>query len=83
MAKKRSLLWQEVQLSTFRGHKRRTYGIIFSPDSKFLVSTGADGKVRFWRMPPRNYSWLWLLGAAGLAVLIYWQRTSSISWIDN
>ncbi|GAB4227584.1 MAG: hypothetical protein Kow0049_07870 [Stanieria sp.] len=64
------------QLSTFRGHKRRTTSIVFSPDSKFLVSTGWDGKVRFWKMPPRNYSWFWLFGATGLATLVYWQRAS-------
>ena len=42
------------QLATFRGHKRRTTSIVFSPDGKFLASTGWDGKVRFWKMPPRN-----------------------------
>ena len=71
------------QLATFRGHKHRTYGLAFSPDSQLLASTGADGKVRFWRMPPRNYSWLWLFGAGGLAALIYWRRTELISWLDN
>ena len=68
------------QLATFRGHKRRTTSIVFSPDSKFLASTGWDGKVRFWKMPPRNYSWLWLFGAGGLAALVYWQRGQIIAW---
>ena len=71
------------QLATFRGHKRQTNSIVFSPDSRFLASTGWDGKVRFWRMPPRNYSWLWLLSAAGLAAILYWRRTELASWIDN
>ncbi|VEP12561.1 hypothetical protein H1P_1530013 [Hyella patelloides LEGE 07179] len=25
-------------------------------------------------MPPRNYSWLWLLGATGLATFVYRRR---------
>ena len=68
------------QLPTFRGHKRRTSKLAFSLDSKFLVSAGADGKVRFWKMPPRNYSWLWLFGAAQLAAIVYWQRARLINW---
>ena len=65
------------QLATFRGHKRRTTSIVFSPDSRFLASTGWDGKVRFWKMPPRNYSWLWLFCAAELAAIVYWQERSN------
>ena len=71
------------QLQTLRGHKYRTDNVVFVPDSQLLASTGADGKVRFWKMPPRNYSWLWLFGAGGLAALVYWQRTELISWLDN
>ena len=71
------------QLATFRGHKRRTTSIIFSPDSKFLVSTGWDGKIRFWKMPPRNYSRFWIFGGICFAALVYWQRTSLINWISR
>ncbi|MDJ0594392.1 MAG: hypothetical protein QNJ72_31195 [Pleurocapsa sp. MO_226.B13] len=71
------------QLQTFRGHKRRTSKLVFSPDSKYLASTGGDGKVRFWKMPPRNYSWLWLLIGGGLAALIYWRRNNLVDWINH
>ena len=71
------------QLATFRGHKRRTTSIVFSPDSKFLASTGGDGKVRFWKMPPRNYSRFWIFGGICFAALVYWQRTSLINWISR
>ena len=71
------------QLATFRGHKRRTTNIVFSPDSKFLASTGWDGKVRFWKMPPRNYSRFWIFGGICFAALVYWQRTSLINWISR
>ena len=71
------------QLATFRGHKRRTSKLVFSSDSRFLASTGADGKVRLWRMPPRNYGWLWLLSAGGLSALIYWQRTDLMNLINR
>ena len=68
-------------LQQFRGHKRRTTSIVFSPDSRFLASTGWDGKVRFWKMPPRNYSWLWLFCAAELAAIVYWQRGQIMAWL--
>ena len=71
------------QLQTLRGHKRTTGSIAFNPDSQFLTSTGADGKVRQWKMPPRNYGWLWLLSAGGLAILIYWQRADLINSINH
>ena len=71
------------QLATFRGHKRQTYGITFSPDGKFLVSTGADGKIRFWKMPPRNYSRFWIFGGICFAAFVYWQKTSLINWISR
>ena len=71
------------QLPTFRGHKRRTSRLVFSPDSKFIASTGADGKVRFWKMPPRNYSRFWIFSGICFAALVYWQRTSLINWISR
>ena len=71
------------QLATFRGHKHRTSKLVFSPDGKFLTSTGADGKVRFWRMPPRNYSKFWIFCVVGLAGFVYWRRTYLIGWINR
>lgn len=71
------------QLQTLRGHRKGSSALVFSPDGKFLASTGADSKVRFWKMPPRNYSWLWLLGTAGLTVLICWRRNVLINWIGR
>ena len=71
------------QLQTLRGHKYRTDNVVFVPDGKFLTSTGADGKVRFWKMPPRNYSRFWIFGGICFAALVYWQRTSLINWISR
>ncbi|MGV2827949.1 WD40 repeat domain-containing protein [Myxosarcina sp. GI1(2024)] len=70
------------QLQTLRGHKSSIHSMTFSPDSKFLVSIGGDGKIRFWRMPPRNYFWLWFLGVFSIATLIYWQGNNLISWLN-
>ena len=71
------------QLQTLRGHRKGSSSLVFSPDSKFLASTGGDGKVRFWKMPPRNYSRFWIFGGICFAALVYWQRTSLINWISR
>ena len=71
------------QLQTLRGHKYRTDNVVFMPDSQLLTSTGADGKVRIWKMPPRNYSRFWIFGGICFAALVYWQRTSLINWISR
>ena len=71
------------QLQTFRGHKRRTSGLVFTPDSQLLTSTGADGKVRFWKMPPRNYSWFLMFGGLSLTALVYSRRSELISLLNR
>ncbi|WP_171815453.1 WD40 repeat domain-containing protein [Stanieria cyanosphaera] len=69
-------------MQTLRGHKGGTYTLAFTPDGKLLASAGRDGTIRFWLMPPRNYNWLWLLGAGGLITLGYWQRAYLIRWLN-
>ena len=64
------------QLQTLRGHKYRTDNLVFVPDSQFLASTGGDGKVRFWKMPPRNYGWVWLLATGGLAAMVHRRKNT-------
>ena len=70
-------------IKTFVGHKKGINAIAFSPNGKWLVSAGKDSTIKLWRMPPRNYGWLWLLGAGGLAVLVYWQRNNLTNWINR
>ncbi|WP_036485959.1 WD40 repeat domain-containing protein [Myxosarcina sp. GI1] len=69
------------KIKTFRGHKEKTIDIASNYEKNLLVTYGGDGKVRFWQISPRNYSWLWLLGTVGLATLGYCQRAYLISWI--
>lgn len=35
-----------------RGHTSWNYGAEWSPDGKFLATSGADGSVRIWAMQP-------------------------------
>ena len=70
------------QLQTSRGHRKGSSALVFSPSGDFLASTGRDNTIRFWKIPPRNYSWLWLLGVTGLATIIYWQRAYFIDLIN-
>ena len=57
--------------------------LAFSPDSKLIASAEKDGTIRFWKVPSRNYSWLWLLGAGGLAIIAYWRKKDLIDWINH
>ena len=70
-------------IKTFVGHRKGINAIAFSPDGKLLASAGKDSTIKFWQVPPRNYNWLWLLGAGGLAALIYWRKTELVSWINR
>jgi WD40 repeat protein len=59
-------------VATLRGHWIGTNTITFSPDGKLLASAGKeDNQILFWRVPPRNYIWLWLLSVGGLVALGY------------
>ena len=53
------------------------------PNATSIAFTGGDGKVRFWKMPPRNYSRFWIFGGICFAALVYWQRTSLINWVSR
>ena len=70
-------------IKTFVGHRKGINTIAFSPDSKLLASAGKDSTIKFWRMPPPNYPWLWFFGAGVLAVLVYWRRIDLIDWINR
>ena len=70
-------------VATLRGHKRTTNAIAFSPDGSLLASAGQDSTIKFWRMPPRNYGWLWIFGGIGFAALIYWQRNDLVAWLNR
>jgi WD40 repeat protein len=69
-------------VATLRGHKKGTDTIAFSPNGKLLASAGKDNTIRFWRVPPRNYAWLWLLGTGGLVAFVYWKRAYLVNWIS-
>ena len=71
------------QLQTLRGHRKGSSSLVFSPDGDFLASTGQDNTIRYWKMPPHNYGWLWLLGISSLTALGYWQRNSFMNWISR
>ncbi|MEO1673523.1 MAG: hypothetical protein AAFR77_22555 [Cyanobacteria bacterium J06631_2] len=71
------------QLQTLRGHKYRTDNVVFMPNSQLLTSTGADGKVRFWKVPSRNYSWFLMFGGLSLTALVYSRRSELISLFNR
>ncbi|GAB4530461.1 MAG: hypothetical protein Tsb0014_13170 [Pleurocapsa sp.] len=70
-------------IATLWGHRKGTNTIAFSPDGKWLASAGKDNTIKFWRIPPRNYSWLLLTLATGLMALGYWKRTYLINWLNT
>lgn len=39
---------QWAEALTFKAHAAAVQGLLFLPDGKILVSTGADGTLRFW-----------------------------------
>ncbi len=51
----------------FRGHRGAISDLSFSEDGEHLVTAGADGTVRIWRLPPQmDFEWYvqdWILGA--------------------
>jgi WD40 repeat protein len=51
---------------TFRGHRGSINDLSFSADGRHLITAGADGKVRVWRLPKTDVEWYvpdWILGA--------------------
>jgi WD40 repeat protein len=42
---------------TFRGHRGSINDLSFSADGRQLVTAGADGKVRVWRLPQTKVEW--------------------------
>jgi WD40 repeat protein len=57
-------------MQTLRGHRKGTNQLAFSSDGK-LLATVSGSEMRFWRMPPRNYSWLWLWSAAVVGIVYF------------
>jgi WD40 repeat protein len=51
-------------LRTFRGHEARATGVAFHPDGTTLVTAGADGTARFWKLPQSSDEWV-LDGVSG------------------
>ena len=50
----------------FRGHRGSVNALSFSADGRHLVTAGADGTVRVWRLPQTDVEWHvsdWILGA--------------------
>ncbi len=80
-------LWQVDngrKLQTLRGHKGGVSRLTFYPNGELLASTGFDATVRFWRMPPHNYIWLWLLlGGSVVIVLGYFRRFSFVNLLHR
>jgi serine/threonine protein kinase len=47
----------QQEVATLVGHRGRVYGAAFSPDGRFLATTGVDDlTVRIWELPPRLHS---------------------------
>jgi WD40 repeat protein len=55
-----------LQVAKVKSKKDSYFPFAFTPDSKFVV-TGSATQIRFWQVPPRNYTWLWLLASGALA----------------
>ncbi|MEM7592206.1 MAG: hypothetical protein AAF383_11920 [Cyanobacteria bacterium P01_A01_bin.83] len=66
----------ERRIATLWGHRKGTNEIAISPNGKLLVSLGKDRTIKFWKMPPRNYGWVWLLATCGLAVLVHCRKNT-------
>jgi WD40 repeat protein len=71
-----------LQVAQIKSKKEGYYPLAFTPDSKFLLTRGAE-QIRFWRVPPLNYTWLWLLGGVALTALAYSQRAYLRHWLNR
>jgi hypothetical protein len=69
-----------LQAAKIKSKKDIYPSLAFTSNGKFLVSGGVK-KIRFWLIPTRNYTWLWLLGVGTLAALIYNQRAFFWNWL--
>ena len=64
------------KMQTLRGHKSGVYRLAFHPDGKLLASSGSDGIIRSWQVPPPIAPWPWLLLVSiMLIVLSYFGRS--------
>jgi WD40 repeat protein len=42
------------RIDRWLGHSRKTTGVAFQPDGRWVVSVGSDTTARFWQVPGRS-----------------------------
>ncbi|MGL5938928.1 MAG: hypothetical protein ACRC2S_00855 [Waterburya sp.] len=71
-----------LQVAKIKSKKESYYPLAFTPDSKFLL-TDRVIQIRFWQIPPFNYTWFWLLGGGALTAFAYSQRAYLMHWLNR